>query len=183
MFWLSVAKKMNMKGLSNWIFIILSLIVTTSTTAQSTIDPAFAQEIQKLLKHGVPTITIKDFKKMLKNENVIILDAREKNEFDISHIKGVKWVGHNSLNKNVLDALDKNATVVVYCTVGVRADQVGARLQKMGFSDVYNLFGSIVEWVNQDNVVIDKAGSPTTKVHTYRPEYEKWLVKGTKVSG
>ena len=59
---------------------------------------------------------------------------------------------------------------------------MGARLQKLGFTDVYNLFGSIVEWVNQGNPVVDKNGSPTTKVHTFRPEYEKWLTQGTKVS-
>ena len=170
-----------MKHISLLILIIFSLSGSSNLAAQPTQDPAFAQEIQKLLKYGVPTITIKDFKKMLKNEKVVILDAREKHEYDISHIKGAKWIGHNSLNKTLLADLDKNSTIVVYCTVGIRADKVGSRLNKLGFNDVYNLLGSIVEWVNQGNVVVDAGSKPTTKVHAYREEYGKWLTAGTKV--
>ena len=170
-----------MKHISILIFIILSLFFSSNILAQPTQDPAFGQEIEKMLKYGVSTITIKDFKKMLKNEKVVILDAREKHEYNISHIKGAKWLGHNSLNKTVLEKLDKNATIVVYCTVGIRADKVGSRLEKMGFKNVFNLLGSIVEWVNQGNIVIDSTNKPTKKVHAYREEYGKWLTGGTKV--
>jgi rhodanese-related sulfurtransferase len=170
-----------MKNISVLIFIILSLISSNIFAQPPTQDPEFGQEIEKMLKYGISTITIKDFKKMLKNEKVVILDAREKHEYDISHIKGAKWLGHNSLNKAVLEKLDKNATIVVYCTVGIRADKVGSRLEKMGFKNVFNLLGSIVEWVNQGNVVIDSSNTPTKNVHAYREEYAKWLTGGTKV--
>ena len=165
------------------ISVLISIIffISSSISAQPTQDPAFGQEIEKMLEYGVSTITIKDFKKMLKNEKVVILDAREKHEYDVSHIKGSKWLGHNSLNKAVLEKLDKNATIVVYCTVGIRADKVGSRLEKMGFKNVFNLLGSIVEWVNQGNIVIDANNEPTSNVHAYRKEYAKWLTGGTKV--
>jgi rhodanese-related sulfurtransferase len=172
-----------MKSISSVILVILFIFSNHySALAQGgTQNPAFGQEIEKMLEHGVATLTIKDFKKMLSNENVVILDAREKHEYEVSHIKDAKWLGHNSLNTAVLEKIDKNATIVVYCTVGVRADKVGARLQKMGFQNVYNLFGSIVEWVNQGNSVVDASNQPTKKVHTYREEYAKWLTAGTKV--
>lgn len=144
-------------------------------------DPAFELELKKLLNFEIPTISVKEFKKMLKNEKVYVLDAREKKEYDISHIKGAKLIGHNQLNKNALKGIPKNSTIVVYCTVGVRSEKIGARLKKMGYSNVNNLLGSIIEWVNQDNKVIDSKNKTTKKVHVYNDNYGKWLNKGEKV--
>ena len=80
-----------------------------------------------------------------------------------------------------MNDIPKNATIVVYCTIGVRSEQVGARLKKMGYTNVYNLLGSIIEWVNQDNSIIDSGNNPTKKVHVYTDDYGKWLTKGEKV--
>ncbi len=80
-----------------------------------------------------------------------------------------------------MDGIPKNATIVVYCTVGVRSEQVGIRLKKMGYTNVNNLLGSIVEWVNQGNVVVDANNKETKKVHVYSKDYGKWLNKGEKV--
>ena len=143
-----------------------------------TTDPAFEVAIQGELTHAIPAISVKEFKKMLKNEQVVIFDAREQKEYDVSHITNAKNIGHNSLNKNALNGVDKGATIVVYCTVGVRSEIVGARLKKMGYSNVYNLMGSIIEWANQGNDILDSNGNKTDKVHIYSPRYEKWLTSG-----
>lgn len=164
-----------------FLMLILFPFLSSMVNAQPTQDPAFGQALQSMLQHSIPTITIKDFKKMMKNEKVLILDAREKNEYDVSHIKGAKLIGHNSMDKNVLEGVSKTTTIVLYCTIGVRADKVGARLQKMGYTNLYALLGSIVEWVNQGNEVVDSDNNLTTKVHAYREDYAKWMTAGTKV--
>lgn len=163
------------------IVLSLSINVLSAHGQPKTQDPAFEVALQSLLTHKVPPISVKEFKKMLGNETVYILDAREQPEFDVSHIKGAKLIGHNQLNKNALNGIPKNATIVVYCTVGVRSEQVGERLLKMGYTNVHNLLGSIIEWVNQNNQVIDSSGAPTKKVHIYSNEYSKWLTSGQVV--
>ncbi len=165
------------------ITIILSLFIVQASYGQlpKTNDPNFELKLRELLSFPIPAISVKEFKKMLKNEKVYVLDAREKGEFNISHIKGAKLIGHKNLNKNALNGILKNATIVVYCTIGVRSEQVGARLKKMGYTNVYNLLGSIIEWVNQDNSIIDSGNKPTQKVHVYTDDYGQWLTKGEKV--
>lgn len=112
--------------------------------------------------------------------NYQILDAREKVEYDVSHLPAAKWVGYDTFDlKNVAD-LDKSQPVLVYCTVGARSQEIGKKLQSAGFSRVYNLYGGIIHWVNEDNPVVVN-GKPTQKVHTYSKSWGIWLNKGEKV--
>lgn len=112
--------------------------------------------------------------------NYQILDAREKVEYEVSHLPEAKWVGYDTFDlKNVSD-LDKNKPVLVYCTVGARSQEIGKKLQNAGFTRVYNLYGGIIHWVNEDMPVV-KNGNPTPKVHTYSKSWGIWLNKGEKV--
>ena len=55
------------------------------------------------------------------------------------------------------------------------------KLKAAGYRNVRNLYGSIFEWVNQDNPVVDNQGKPTQKVHAYSRTWGVWLNKGEKV--
>jgi hypothetical protein len=70
---------------------------------------------------------------------------------------------------------------VVYCTVGVRSEKVGEKLKAAGYQNVRNLYGSIFEWVNQGNPVVDNQGKPTQQVHAYSRVWGVWLNKGEKI--
>jgi rhodanese-related sulfurtransferase len=112
--------------------------------------------------------------------NYQVLDAREKNEFEVSHLPDAKWVGHDTFDlKNVSD-LDKNQPVLIYCTVGARSQEIGKKLQDAGFTRVFNLYGGIIHWVNEGKTV-EKNGKPTPEVHTYSKSWGIWLTKGQKV--
>lgn len=113
-------------------------------------------------------------------DNYQILDAREKAEYEVSHLPDAKWVGYDTFDlKNVAD-LDKNQPVLVYCTVGARSQEIGKKLQSAGFTRVYNLYGGIIHWVNENQPVVQN-GKPTQKVHTYSKSWGIWLNKGEKV--
>lgn len=109
-----------------------------------------------------------------------VLDAREKEEHEVSHLQNAIWVGHETFNLNSVAKLDKNKPVLIYCTVGARSEAIGKILQKEGFIHVYNLYGGIVHWVNEGRPVFAK-GKPTQKVHTYSQPWSIWLTKGEKV--
>jgi rhodanese-related sulfurtransferase len=109
-----------------------------------------------------------------------VLDAREKGEFQVSHLQTAKWVGHETFSLNSVADLDKNKPVLIYCTVGARSEEIGKTLQKAGFKKVYNLYGGILHWVNQGRPVFAN-GKPTLQVHTYSKPWSIWLTKGEKV--
>lgn len=112
--------------------------------------------------------------------NYQVLDAREKNEFEVSHLQHAIWIGHDTFNLKSVASLDKNKPILIYCTVGARSEKIGKLLQKEGFTRVYNLYGGIVHWVNEGRPVFSK-GKPTQKVHTYSQPWSIWLTKGEKV--
>lgn len=109
-----------------------------------------------------------------------VLDAREKTEHEVSHLQNAIWVGHDTFTLESVAELDKNKPVLIYCTVGARSEGIGKKLQKEGFTRVYNLYGGIVHWVNEGRPVFAK-GKPTQKVHTYSQPWSVWLTKGEKV--
>lgn len=71
--------------------------------------------------------------------------------------------------------IPKDAKIVLYCSVGYRSEKIGEKLQKMGYTDVNNLFGSLFEWVNRGYKVVDKDGNETQKVHTYNKDWSQWV--------
>ena len=109
-----------------------------------------------------------------------VLDARENEEYEVSHLQNAIWVGHDTFTLKSVSELDKNKPVLIYCTVGARSEEIGKILQKEGFTRVYNLYGGIVHWVNEGRPVFAK-GKPTQKVHTYSQPWSVWLTKGEKV--
>ncbi|MDN3202715.1 rhodanese-like domain-containing protein [Algoriphagus sediminis] len=109
-----------------------------------------------------------------------ILDTREKNEFEVSHLNGASCVGYDNLDLEKIKTLDKNKPVLVYCTVGARSQDVGEKLIDMGFKEVYNLYGGIIHWVNEENPVFHN-DDQTDQVHTYSKTWGIWLNRGEKV--
>jgi len=159
------------------IFLFL-LLITSTISAQKKLDKL----LQKFNKNNVPYIT-SDTLASIKN-SLILLDAREKGEFNVSHLQNALFVGFNHFNVNkTLEKLpkDKNVKIVVYCSLGVRSEIIAHKLIENGYTNVFNLYGGIFEWKNHNFKVIDTLGKPTNKVHAYNKEWGKWLKKGEKV--
>lgn len=136
----------------------------------------FDKKISKTINFTIPVMGVDELKEM--QEDVILLDARPQEEFEISHIKGAKRIGFKKMDETTLAGIDKDEQIVVYCSIGYRSEKIGEKLKKMGFKNVYNLYGSIFEWVNQDNEVVDKDEKKTEKVHTYNKRWSKWVEDG-----
>jgi rhodanese-related sulfurtransferase len=109
-----------------------------------------------------------------------ILDTREKEEYDVSHLAGAIWVGYDTFDLKNVEKLDRSRPVLVYCTVGARSQEIGKKLREAGFLQVYNLSGGIIHWSNEEKPLMAK-GYPTKKVHTYSKTWGIWLSKGEKV--
>ncbi len=129
---------------------------------------------------SVPYITAAELKSQ---DPVVLLDTREEEEFAISRIPGATWVGYDTftMDEIISDIPDKSIPIVVYCSVGVRSENIGKRLQKAGYTQVKNLYGGIFQWKNEDNIVVDAEGNPTEKVHAFNQHWGKLLTKGDKI--
>ncbi|MFM2268217.1 MAG: hypothetical protein RL757_1658 [Bacteroidota bacterium] len=133
----------------------------------------FDREVASLLSFSVAPIDVDSLKTV--QHSVVLLDAREPKEFAISHIEGAVNCGYDNFDGNSVKNLNKNAPIVIYCSVGYRSEQIGKKLKKMGFLNVRNLYGSIFEWINRGNFVVDKNGKTTNKVHTFNKNWSKWV--------
>jgi peroxiredoxin family protein/rhodanese-related sulfurtransferase/TusA-related sulfurtransferase len=81
----------------------------------------------------------------MEDDEVIVLDVREKEEVELGKIPGSINIPLNSLREN-LDKLNKEKKIYVYCAVGQRA-YLGCRiLMQKGFSRVYNISGGYKTW-------------------------------------
>jgi rhodanese-related sulfurtransferase len=134
--------------------------------------------LKALLSHSVPEVSVSQAKG---RNHVLFLDAREWNEFQVSHIKNARYVGYDQFEIGKLQSIDKNQKIVVYCSVGYRSEKIAEKLKEAGFSDVSNLYGGIFEWVNQGNTVVDENGNATENIHAYSKTWGVWLNKGVKV--
>jgi rhodanese-related sulfurtransferase len=147
-----------------------------SANAQSTID----QALDWYNSESVPYISVSE----LQNEkNQIILDTREWEEYEVSHIKNAVWVGYDDfkLADVITKYPDKNLNIVVYCSIGVRSENIGEELLESGYFNTKNLYGGIFEWSNQGYPVYTAKGEKTKKVHAFGKLWGKYLTKAEKV--
>jgi len=142
----------------------------------------YQKQLRLLYKNTVPLIQPEKLNKLKdKAPGLILLDIRSAREYAVSHLAGARLLEFNNFNLNQVDGISKEALVVVYCTVGVRSEQVGARLKSAGYTKVYNLFGGIFGWKNQGYPVVNQEQIPTEQVHTYNRYWAVWLQNGVKV--
>ena len=135
----------------------------------------FEKKLNNLLSFSVPTVNVDELVEM---EDVLILDARELKEYNISHIPNAKYAGYDKFNKKEFKDVDKDQPIVLYCSVGYRSEKIGEKLIEMGFTNVSNLYGSIFEWVNQGHKIEDQGGNETKEVHCYNKDWSKWVDEG-----
>lgn len=167
-----------MKVTRGLVFLLLSALYLSSSAQKSQSD--YYRMLSTLYERSVPFILAKDLNQR-GTEQFVILDTREKEEFDICHLEHAIWVGYDRFRKKTVKDLPRNQPIVLYCTVGYRSEQIGEILFRMGFTKVYNLYGGIVDWKNRGYPVIDVNGTPTDKVHTYSKEWSQWLSSGETV--
>ena len=163
------------------LLIFITLFTFQASHAQEKVEnPKYEKKLKRLLDHDVNEVSVEEVLKMDSLINIIYLDAREKNEFDVSHIDSAIWVGYDSFDIDSLQNLPKDKKIVVYCSVGYRSEKVSEKLIKQGFTDVSNLYGGIFEWKNAGYPVYNSEKKATENVHAYDKNWGQWLRRGKK---
>ena len=104
-------------------FIVCLLLLTACGTSYETIDSNVAMEL-------------------IENE-AIVIDVRTLDEYNTGHIK-------DSINipvENISSIeYDKDTVIIVYCASGMRSSNAAKTLIDLGYTNVYNLDGGIINW-------------------------------------
>ena len=160
------------------IAIILSIITIQAVAQKKVMSGRFNSLLKMMLSHDVKEITVPE---AVNRKNAIFLDSREKEEYNVSHIRNGIYVGYDNFDLSALKNVAKEAEIIVYCSIGKRSEKITQKLNKAGYTNVSNLYGGIFEWVNQGNEVVDVNNKSTNKVHAYGKFWGQWLDKGEKV--
>lgn len=112
----------NLKAIVTGLF----LVGCTSSTTYETISPQQAKE-------------------MMDTQDVIILDVRERSEYQQGHIKNAQLIPLSQIQANHQALPDKNQTLLVYCRSGNRSAKAAKKLIKLGYTHIYD-FGGILNW-------------------------------------
>lgn len=81
-----------------------------------------------------------------KEEGIIVLDVRTKEEYKEKHIPNSMLIPLVDLEKEVEEKIsDKNTTIFVYCRSGRRSKSATEKLIEMGYENVFDL-GGIIDW-------------------------------------
>lgn len=96
-------------------------------------------------------LDVKGFNKLTDDDNTILIDMRNHYESEVGHFKGA-WCPDVDTFRDQLPLVteeladQKDKTVVMYCTGGIRCEKASAYLKHKGFKDVYHLEGGIIKY-------------------------------------
>jgi len=99
-------------------------------------------------------LSAEDFNEITGRKETILVDMRNHYESEVGHMKNAIRPDADTFREElplVVDMLkeQKDQPVVMYCTGGIRCEKASAYLKHVGFKDVYQLNGGIIEYTRQ----------------------------------
>jgi rhodanese-related sulfurtransferase len=128
--------------MSSGLFIVAILLI------QDFIESAFR-------KHK--TISPLEAVMLMNNDDTVVIDVRELNEYAEGHIEGARHIPLGKIEERAYELeANKNKPVIVTCQSGTRAPSASKKLASLGFTQVFEMKGGIAGWLEQ-NLPISKS--------------------------
>lgn len=126
-------------------FFVLDIKVREKIVADGIDDPTFS--MQRKGKYATP----EQFNQLAQDPNTIIVDMRNYYEYEVGHFKNAIEIPSNTFREQLPMAADmlkgkKEATILMYCTGGIRCEKASAYLLHKGFSNVFHLEGGVINY-------------------------------------
>lgn len=108
-----------------------------------------ANELVAEARQRITEVSPQDVQRMQQaNEDVVILDVRDRNEWNLGHIPGALHISRGTLESNVEKAVPREKRVVAYCASGNRSALAADTMREMGYRDVSSMKGGWKAWVD-----------------------------------
>lgn len=103
----------------------------------------------KAVEKSIKEITAKElYDLQVRGEDIQIIDVREPHEYEIANISG-ELIPLATVAANA-NRIDRNKKVIVHCKMGGRSAKAIHELEdKFGFTNLYNLKGGILGWIDE----------------------------------
>lgn len=88
-------------------------------------------------------ITVEELKRKIL-QGAILIDVRSNQEYKEGHIQGaINIPEFEIINRVQKEISKKNQLIVLYCQYGGRSRNAMKIMQKMGYTNIYNLYGGL----------------------------------------
>jgi UPF0176 protein len=99
-------------------------------------------------------LDVGDWNKLISQPDTLVVDTRNDYEIELGTFPGAVDPGTRSFREfpawvDALRAQDKNRPVAMFCTGGIRCEKASALMMEMGFDEVYQLRGGILNYLEQ----------------------------------
>lgn len=111
------------------------------------------QELLAEAKARVREISVKEALTVRREADVVFLDVRDPQEYNLGKVPGAVTISRGNLEKNVDGLIPRDTSVVVYCANGNRSAFAADVLNVMGYSDVRSLREGFSGWVAEGGEV------------------------------
>jgi len=102
------------------------------------------------INKGVTLLDPVQFEEKIKDKNIQLVDVRTPSEWESGVIEDPLRINFlESDFKEKVEKLDKTKPIVVYCKSGGRSGKAAKLLSEIGFKEVYDLKGGILNWKNK----------------------------------
>ncbi len=158
---------------------LIIILFSTAVLGQKSIDKL----LKKYNTRSVSYISVTELRMLQTHNKALILDSREEKEYKVSHLSAAENVGYDRFDIEEFKKThpNKDTTIVVYCSVGIRSEDIGEKLQQAGYTNVKNLYGGIFLWKEKNFPVVDSTQTETQNIHTFDKIWGAYLKKGKKV--
>lgn len=99
----------------------------------------------------VPAVSPQQAAQMQSEKNAVIIDVREKDEWNTGHIAGAIHIPLSEISNRVAELTKyQNQPVIMQCRSGARSAKAADILAKSGFTNVHNMDGGLNAWQKAD---------------------------------
>ncbi|HXE75363.1 MAG TPA: rhodanese-like domain-containing protein [Candidatus Xenobia bacterium] len=119
-------------------------------------SPGFLKIVEEA-RQRVPELSIEEVKAKLEGgENFRLIDVREGEEHARGHLPGAESLCKGIIERDIEERVPNHETpIVLYCGGGYRSALAADNLKKMGYKNVWSMWGGWRAW--------SEAGFPTEK--------------------
>jgi UPF0176 protein len=99
-------------------------------------------------------VSPRDWNRLIDDPDTLLIDTRNRYEVEAGTFPRAVDPGTDSFRQfpgfaERLDARDRQRPVAMFCTGGIRCEKASALLLEMGFTDVYQLQGGVLNYLEQ----------------------------------
>jgi len=130
-----------------YVLIIAALFALTTVVTSGAADKT-SDQLVKEAKAAIKELSPAEVKKMIDaQEKIILLDVRDKEEFETGYIPDAINISRGMLEFKIdLVIPDKNARIVVYCGIDLRGPLATKTLNDLGYKNAVNINGGLKVW-------------------------------------